>query len=133
MARRASDQPTETELEILQLLWELGPSPLNDVCVGLRRQREVATTTVATMLKVMEDKGLVQRDRKGRGALWSARRDERDTAKGLVSRFVERTFGGSPRKLVAHLLEDGELSDGDRAAILEMLREHEGDDDGGAS
>src|SRR4051812_1656871 len=61
MARPPSVQPTEGELEILKVLWEAGPSGLRQVCAGLRAHRPVATTTVATMLKVMQEKGLVER------------------------------------------------------------------------
>ena len=66
MARSPSDQPTQRELEILAVLWEHGPASLGTVCDALRRQRPLATTTVATMLKVMLDKKLVTRRR----ALW---------------------------------------------------------------
>lgn len=55
MARPASAQPTDGELEILNVLWERGPSGLKPVCDGLRQARPVATTTVATMLKLMQD------------------------------------------------------------------------------
>ena len=61
MARPASLHPTDVELEILHVLWADGPSALSTVCDRLREQREVATTTVATMLRVMLDKGLVKR------------------------------------------------------------------------
>ena len=61
MARPPSAQPTEGELEILKVLWEQGPSGLSAVCAGLRKGRPVATTTVATMLKLMQEKGLVDR------------------------------------------------------------------------
>ena len=59
MARPASSHPTDGELEILRVLWERGPSSLAEVCAALREEREVATTTVATMLRVMLDKNIV--------------------------------------------------------------------------
>ena len=74
MARPPSTQPTEGELEILKVLWERGPSGLKQVCDGLRRVRPVATTTVATMLRLMQDKGLVERGEgeSARGSVYSA-------------------------------------------------------------
>ena len=60
MPRPHSDQPTEGELEILQVLWDGGPLSLSAVCEALRRNREVAATTVATMLRVMSDKKLAK-------------------------------------------------------------------------
>ena len=121
MARSASGQPTDGELEILQVLWEAGPADLGAVCAALRRRRPVATTTVATMLKVMLDKKLVKRARGERGYLWSARVSRRRAATGLVRRLLDRLFHGSAGRLVAHLLEDGELTDHDRDEIRRLL------------
>ncbi len=72
MSRPANDQPTDGELEILKLLWELGPAELKQIHAGLQAQRKVANTTVATMLTVMLAKGLVKRKSGPRGYLWSA-------------------------------------------------------------
>jgi predicted transcriptional regulator len=131
VARQPSDQPTDGELEILQLLWSQGPSPLAAICEGLRRRRPVATTTVSTMLKLMAEKGQVKRSKETRGALWSARRSRRVTSRGLLHRFMDRAFGGSPSRMVAHLLEDGQLDDEERQQILRLLAEHgkDGDDE----
>lgn len=129
MARPANDQPTDGELEILQLLWERGPSPLAEVCKGLRRRRPVATTTVSTMLKLMDEKGLVKRSKETRGALWSARRSRKVTSRGLLRRFLDRAFGGSPSRLVTHLLQDGQLDAEERRQILRLLADHDGRDD----
>jgi BlaI family transcriptional regulator, penicillinase repressor len=125
MARPASTQPTDGELEILKVLWEHGPSPLKQVCEGLRRARPVATTTVATMLKLMQEKGLVERGEgeAGRGSVYSARVSREAASTGLVRRLVDTIFDGSARRLVAHMLESGKLSDGDRAEIRRMLDE----------
>lgn len=126
MARPPNAQPTEAELRILQVLWERGPIPLGELCEGLREERELATTTVATTLRKMEEKGLVRRSGARRGALWRAARSREETSRGLVGRLLDHVFGGSASRLVTHLLEDGELSDDERAAILERLAEHEG-------
>ena len=68
MPRPPSPHPTDVELEILQVLWSQGPSSLSSLCETLRTEREVAATTVATMLRVMSDKGLVKRTGGGRGS-----------------------------------------------------------------
>ena len=91
MARPASTQPTEGELEILKVLWEQGPSGLKQVCDGLRRGRPVATTTVATMLKLMQEKGLVERGEgeSARGSVYSARVSREAASTGLVRRLMD--------------------------------------------
>ena len=92
MARKKSDQPTDAEIEILRLLWEYGPSPLGKVCEGLRRVRPVATTTVATVLKIMLDKGLVKRAQTGGAYHWRACKSRESTAGGMLTRLMERVF-----------------------------------------
>jgi len=125
MSRPARSQPTDGELEILKVLWNQGPSGLKQVCDGLRRTRPVATTTVATMLKLMQEKELVER-REGeaaRGSVYSARVSREAASTGLVRRLVDMVFDGSARRLVAHMLENEKLSQHDRAEIRRMLDE----------
>ena len=125
MARPARTQPTDGELEILKVLWEQGPSGLKQVCDGLRRARPVATTTVATMLKLMQEKGLVERGEGegSRGSLYSAGMSREAASAGLVRRLVDMVFDGSARRLVAHMLENEKLSERDRAEIRRLLDE----------
>ena len=122
VARPTGDQPTDGELEILKVLWRSGPAGLGQICNQLRQDRQVATTTVATMLKVMLEKRLVRRTGGPRGYRWSAARSERATHKRLLQRFVDRVFDGSAHRLVAHLLNDTSLSDEDRDEIRRMLK-----------
>ncbi len=123
MARPASTQPTEGELEILRVLWEGGPSELKQVCAGLRRNRPVATTTVATMLRVMQEKGLVDRHEgeNARASVWSARVTRAATSTTMLKRLLDLVFDGSARGLVAHMVETGKLSEGDRREIRRLL------------
>ena len=119
MPRPRSPRPTDAELEILHVLWDRGPAALGDICAVLREDRDVATTTVATVLKVMEQKGLVRRRPGGRRSLWSARVSRTAAANRLVSGLLDRVFDGSAHRLVAHLVETGRLS---RQEIRELTR-----------
>ena len=126
MARPASTQPTEGELEILKVLWDQGPCGLKQVCDGVEADRPVATTTVATMLKLMQDKGSggAGRGRRPRGARSTRRVVSRQAAStGLVRRLIDMVFDGSARRLVAHMLENEKLSERDRAEIRRLLDE----------
>jgi len=122
MARPASGHPTDGELEILRVLWEQGPSPLGDICTTLRTRREVATTTVATMLRVMHDKGLVARSQVGRGNVWSAVVSREQAAGSMVGKLVDRVFDGSARRLVTHLVDAGEFSEKDLQELQRQIR-----------
>lgn len=121
MARPASKEPTDVELEILKVLWSRGGLELGGICTALRESREVATTTVATMLKIMLEKGLVKRSKGKRGYRWTPRADREATVGGMVRGLLDRVFEGSAQHLVAHMLEGGELSDADRDALRRML------------
>jgi BlaI family penicillinase repressor len=122
MARSASKQPTDGELEILKILWDLGPAGLGQIHLVLHERRGVAVTTVATMLKMMLAKELVERENGPRGYLWRARLSRKATASGLIGKLVQHVFDGSARRLVAHLVQEGELNDRERAEIAEILR-----------
>lgn len=122
MARPPASEPTPAELEILKVLWEAGPLSLSRLCESLRLNRPVATTTVATVLTVMLKKGLVTRNRVERGSLWSAAISHQGAAKGMVASLVDRLFSGSARSLVAHLIDQGELTAAQRRELLELLR-----------
>jgi predicted transcriptional regulator len=121
MPRPPSTHPTDGELEILRVLWDRGPLALSDVCETLRRQREVATTTVATMLRVMLDKRLVKRKRATRGHQWSAAVSQAAAAKSMVGKLVDGIFDGSAQRLVAHLVEAGQLSTKELAELRDLI------------
>ncbi len=121
MARHVSPEPTERELDILHVLWESGPSSLSEIAERLEAQRGIATTTVATILKVMLDKNLVARTDDRR---WKAVATHRVTSKNMVRRLVDRVFDGSAQRLVAHVLEDEELNAAEIAALESMLERH---------
>jgi len=113
--------PTPGELEILKVLWETGPAQLGRVRSELQKARPVAATTVATMLKVMLGKKLVQRLDGPRGYLWSAAVTRNAAVARLIGKLLDHVFDGSAQRLVAHLLEDGTLSDRDRGEIRRLL------------
>lgn len=123
MARRGSGHPTDAELEILKVLWDAGPCELGRVVSGLGESRgaEVATTTVATTLKVMLQKELVIRDQGPKGYLWGAAVGREETSAGMLRKLLDRVFDGSAGRLVARLVEDGSISQADRDEIRRLL------------
>ena len=123
MARAPSKQPTDGEMELLKILWDVGPAGLGRVHEVLQGQRPVAMTTVATMLKMMKEKGLVDREDGPRGYVWSALVSRQDAASGLIGKLVQHVFDGSARRLVAHLIAEGSLDDRERAEILALLQD----------
>ena len=122
MARPPSKQPTDGELEILKILWETGPTGLGQIHALLHERRGVAITTVATMLKMMLAKKMVEREDGPRGFLWSARVTRKAAVSSLIGKLVQHVFDGSARRLVAHLIQEGDLDDRERKEIIELLK-----------
>ncbi len=123
MPRPPATHPTDGELEILHVLWTHGPTSLGAVCEALRHQRDVAATTVATMLRVMSDKGLVKRTGSGRGATWTAAVSKQKTERGMVRKLVDRVFDGAADRLAAHLVTGGELSKAQLNELRQLIDE----------
>jgi BlaI family penicillinase repressor len=126
MARPSSKQPTDGELEILKVLWDAGPTGLGQIHAVLEERRGVAITTVATMLKMMLAKGLVAREDGPRGYVWTANVSRKAAVSGLIGKLVQHVFDGSARRLVAHLIQEGDLDDRERAEILDLLKSQAG-------
>jgi predicted transcriptional regulator len=121
MARPASTHPTDGELEILRVLWDRGPLSLSELCEAMRAERDVATTTVATMLRVMLDKRLVRRKRAARGHHWSAAVTQSAAARSMVGKLVDGIFDGSASRLAAHLVDGGQLSAKELGELRELI------------
>ena len=123
MARTPSTQPTDVELQILRALWATGTAGLGTVHAELSQQRQVAKTTLATMLKLMLQKKLVHRGKGPRGYLWSAARSRDETAMGMVGSLIDRVFDGSAQRMVVHLVEAGGLSQQELDELSRLVKQ----------
>ena len=107
----------ELQLAILRTLWQQGEASVAEVHETLR-DRRLALTTIATMLRKMEEKGLVQHRENGRQFLYRSKVDPDLVQKNLVGELVTRLFDGDPLALVNHLLRAGDIE----LAELDELR-----------
>jgi predicted transcriptional regulator len=98
----------ELQLAILRTLWDSGEAAVADVHASLA-DRGLALTTIATMLRKMEEKGLVAHRENGRQFLYRAKVDPDLVQRNLVGDLVARLFDGDPLALVSHLLRAGEI------------------------
>lgn len=87
--------PTPAELEILEILWERGPSTVETVRAQLARTRETGYTTALKLLQIMHAKGLVTRDESSRSHVYDAWDPPRATQHALLEDLADRAFGGS--------------------------------------
>ena len=126
MTPHPSSHPTEVELGILHVLWELGPSPLGNIHKAVVQRREVAYSTTRKMIQVMREKGLVQCDDSVRPQIYSAARSQDETQQGLLNDLVHRAFSGSSEKLVMSLLSADKLSAEELAELKTLLKKGKG-------
>jgi predicted transcriptional regulator len=122
--RTGIPRPTDSELAILNVLWERGPSTVREVNEALS---ESGYTTVLKMLQIMTDKGLVVRDETERAHIYAAAISEQRTQRQLLADLMDRAFGGSPAKLVMQALSGRKATAGDLNAIRELLDRLEGE------
>ena len=97
-------EPTKAELDILQILWEMGPSTVRAVNDELVKQKDVNYTTTLKQMQLMADKGMLHRDESQMKHIYSVAEDEQQMKSKLLDKFVNTLFKGSPSKLVMQLL-----------------------------
>ena len=125
MPRPASRHPTELELEILKVLWERGPLPTREIRNALARgeaARDLAHTSVITMLNIMVDKGYLDRTKNGGAYTFSPLVKREDVSGGMLDDLVERVFSGSAASLMLSLLERADLDDDEIRQLRAMIR-----------
>ena len=115
---RPRPKPTDSELAILGILWDRGPSTVRQVHEALADTRETGYTTTLKLMQIMADKGLVGRDESARTHIYNAIASAEQTQQQLVKDLVDRAFGGSAAALVLQAL----TADGTSAAELHEIR-----------
>jgi BlaI family penicillinase repressor len=119
---------TELQLEIMNVLWERGEASVADVRAALKPDRDLAHTTVSTLLSRLEKKGIVQHRPDGRLYMYSpavaAARVQRGVMRGL-SGMLDRLFGGDLTHAVSHLLSKSDIDEDDLARVKELIEAKE--------
>jgi BlaI family transcriptional regulator, penicillinase repressor len=125
MARRKSEHLTPLELEIMHVLWETGPANVQTVQQQLKR--ELAYTTVQTMLNILQRKGKVKRTLKDRAYFYKPAVSRSQAIGQHMGDIVERFFGGSAENLVMSLVEAKHLTPEKLARLRKLLDEEGGE------
>jgi predicted transcriptional regulator len=121
--RDAMQLPTEAELEILNILWALGPSTVRDVHTA--SEKETGYTTVLKQMQVMAEKGLLARSEQFRSHVYEARIAKEQTQRQLARNLVRRAFDGSAKELVLGALSSQKVTAKELAEIRGILDEYE--------
>ena len=111
----------DLQLAIMQVLWDLGEATVNDVHKALLDERGLAPTTVATMLKKMEEKGVIAHRAEGRKFIYHPTMSAEKLTSTMVSDLTERLFEGKPMALVTHLISRHEINPEELSELERMI------------
>ncbi len=114
---------TDVELELMSTLWQIEEGTVRDVMARLPRGRDLAYTSVSTVLRILEDKKLVRTRRQGRGHLYRPAITKSEYESRSVRNLVDKVFEGAPSAMVMRLLDDEELTLDELEKIRRLFEE----------
>jgi predicted transcriptional regulator len=127
MPRPRSSQPTEVELQILRILWDLGPSVVREIHRRLEAAKGTSYSTTVKMLSVMLEKGLVTRDEEAQPHIYRAALTRGGAGRQLVRDLIDKVYNGSALSLVLQALSTHRATQEERDEIRRLLDKMEGE------
>jgi len=118
-------KPTETELEILSILWNKGPATVRDVNDEMSRSKPTGYTTTLKLMQIMAEKGLVEREMDGRSHIYHALARQEDAQVSMLDRLLETAFGGSASKLAMQTLGNHKTTESELKEIKLLIKKLE--------
>jgi predicted transcriptional regulator len=112
---------TETELELMTILWRLGEGSVADVIEQLPKERDLAYTSVSTIMRILEQKEILKTRKEGRGHIYTPQLKKNDYEAKAVKHVVERVFDGTPVALVRQLLDSVKLDEKDLKELKNLI------------
>jgi predicted transcriptional regulator len=121
MTKRSFDNLGELQAAVMNVVWELGEATVGQVREQLADQRELAYTTVLSVLQKLEKAGWLKHRSDGRSYVYLPRKSRSDAGRSAVRQFTQRMFGGDPLVLFEHLLDDDRLTAAELAELRKMI------------
>lgn len=118
-------KPTESELEILRVLWEKGPSTVREVHEVLGQSKDAGYTTTLKLMQIMHEKGLLERDTSSKTHIYSSAVSQENTQRQLLDKMIDTVFNGSASQLVLQALGNHKSSKEELEKIKQYLDEIE--------
>ena len=127
MARPKQEHPTPAELEVLHVLWDGGAMTVRQVMEKLEERPDRAYTSVMSLMNVMHDKGLLDREPEGRAFIYKPAVAREITLRGMLGDLLHRAFAGSASLLVSQLLDQANPKDDELAQIRKAIKTYQRD------
>ena len=121
MQNNEQANPTKSELEILHVLWQYGPSTVRTVNEHLNEQREVNYSSTLKLMQIMESKGLLKRDTNDRSHVYRPAENPEKVQTQVVNGLRDLAFGGSTSRLVMRALGDGSATPEELEEIKRLI------------
>lgn len=118
-------KPTDSEMEILNVLWEHGPSSVREVNDIISRKKDAGYTTTLKLMQIMLQKGLLERDESERSHIYKAAVNKEQTQKQILRRMIDQVFNGSAAQLVMQALGKHETTPEELEQIKQYLKKME--------
>lgn len=122
-------QLTDLQLAILRMLWDRGEATAAQVHAALQDERELAPTTVATMLSRLDKRGVLEHRTQGRQFVYRAAVSEQEVRGSMLQRLTDFFFSGDQGALVSHLVSATDLDPDELGAVQQLIRARESNDD----
>ena len=119
--RRANPTLNPQELAIMKVVWRKGTATVRDVYEELRSERAIAYTTVMTMMRILDDKGYLEKTLVDRAHVYKPTRAQHHVVGAMVKDFVDRVFDGASESLLVHLAKDSRLTAKQRKKLEELV------------
>jgi predicted transcriptional regulator len=126
MVKPRNVQPTEVELQMLKILWELGPSPVRDIHARLNADKGTNYSTTVKMLSVMLEKGLVKRDEKSSPHVYRPAITRETAGKRMLRDLIEKVYDGAAMSLVLQALASTAATKEELDEVRRLLDQMEG-------
>ena len=123
MPRKRSEMLTEGEQPLMEVIWTRGGATVSEVLDALPERERPAFNSVQTMLRIMERKGYLRHEERGRAFIYHAKVERDDAARAAVQSVMKRFFHNSAGLLAVRLLENEELSDDDLTQMRRLIAE----------
>lgn len=114
--------PTKTEMDVLQVLWQYGPSTVRFVHDKLSEQKEAVYTSTLKLMQLMKEKGMLDRDESSMKHIYSAAMEEKKVKTTVLNRFVDTMYNGSAGDLMVAVLGNDKTSAEDLQKIRDLLK-----------
>jgi predicted transcriptional regulator len=118
-------KPTDSELEILNILWQEGASTVREVHEILAKNKDAGYTTTLKLMQIMYDKKLLKRDAKNKSHVYEAAVSQEQTQGQLLKRMIDNVFNGSASQLVMQALGSHKTNKKELEQIMEYLKQVE--------